>query len=76
MSARPGRADEFSASGESSLAQYTQDTLVIHEDQPEVRPSWYRRSVAWSASWPVVGGPVVKFVSALGRAFCVKLLCV
>lgn len=38
MSARPGRADEFSASGESSLAQYTQDTLVIHEDQPEVSP--------------------------------------
>ena len=45
LSARPGRADEFSASEESSLAQYTQDTLIIHEDQPEVSP------LLWVANW-------------------------
>ena len=29
----PTRADEFNSSGDSQLAQYTQDTLVIKEDE-------------------------------------------
>ncbi len=38
VTTRTGQADEFTSSSESQLSQYTQDTLVIREDQPGVSP--------------------------------------
>ena len=48
VTGRPGPASEFTSSTESSLEQYTQDTLVIREDQPGVGHSVALRACTFS----------------------------